>query len=362
MIKNKLDFKLINFAIITLIVFLMYQTGNLWIGLFNKIIQISIPFFIAFAVAYALNPFVEYLQKHKIPKTLAIFLTIAFVIGILAFFIVTVIPLLFGQLTSLFGAILTFIKKVSIDAEINLGPMQDSLSTSFNEIMLSLGKYVSNGAVNMIGVSLEYLSIALIAFSASIYFLVDMDKIRMYVKKYLRKKSRKMYTYVAILDNEMKHYLTGFVRVMLITVVEYTLAFTIIGHPNAILLGFLAMVANLIPYFGGMIINAVAAITAFVISPALFIKTVIVFVILSALDGYVINPYIYGKTNEVHPLIVIMAMFAGGILFGIVGIVISLPLAIIILTTFKYFKTDISDKIEDIKISNKKEKLKIKKN
>ena len=133
------------------------------------------------------------------------------------------------------------------------------------------------------------------------------------------------------------------------TLIEYTLVYTIIGHPNAILLGCLAMIANLIPYFGGMINNAVAAITAFVISPALFIKTVILFVILSIIDGNVINPLVYGKTNKVHPLVVIMSVFAGGALFGILGIIISLPFAIIIIATFKYFKDDVKDKIEDIK-------------
>ena len=69
---------------------------------------------------------------------------------------------------------------------------------------------------------------------------------------------------------------------------------------------------------------------------------------------YNINPLVYGKTNEVHPLVVILSVFAGGILFGIAGIVISLPLAIIIITTFKFFREDISYKIEDIKGSTKK--------
>ena len=138
---------------------------------------------------------------------------------------------------------------------------------------------------------------------------------------------------------------------MIISVFEYTIAYTIIGHPNAILLGSLAMIANLIPYFGGIINNVVAAVTAFVISPTLFFRTIIVFVVLSMVDGYVINPIVYGKTNKVHPLVVIMSVFAGGILFGILGIIISLPLAIIIITTIQYFKDDVKDKIEDIKDS-----------
>lgn len=354
MLKDKVNYKLVNIAIIALIIFLIYQTGNLWIGVTHKILKITTPFFIAFIVAYALHPFLEFLMNHKLPKALSILIVIALVIGIVVFIVVMVVPLLFSQLTSLFNGIIAFIKQISIDSEINFGPIQKSLSSSFNDIILSLGRYVSDGAVNVIGVSLGYISIAVISFSASLYFLSDMDMIRSSVKKYLKKKSRRMFKYVALLDEQMKLYLTGFIRIMLITVVEYTLAYTIIGHPNAVLLGFLAMIANLIPYFGGMITNVVAAITAFVISPALFIKTVITFFILSAVDGYLINPLVYGKTNEVHPLVVILSVFAGGILFGVAGIVISLPLAIIIITTFKFFREDINDKIEDIKGSSKK--------
>ena len=115
------------------------------------------------------------------------------------------------------------------------------------------------------------------------------------------------------------------------------------------------MISNLIPYFGGMLTNVVAAITAFVISPALFVKTIIAFAICSALDGYVINPLVYGKATEIHPVVVILSVFAGGILFGFLGIFISLPMAIFVITTYKFFKDDVWGKIEDIKENSKKE-------
>lgn len=354
MIKNKPDFKLVNFALMTLIIFLIYQTGHLWIGVTNTIIKILVPFFLAFVVAYALYPFLQYLMKRKIPKALAIVIVLTLIGGVIAFLGITVAPLLFNQLTSLFNGIIAFMKEVSVNYDINFGPLQETLTNSFNEIIMSLGKYVSNGAMNVIGVSMEYISIAFISFAAAIYFLIDMDKIRNYVKKSLKRKKNRSLRYVSSLDHEMKQYLTGFLRIMLISLVEYSLAYAIIGHPNALLLGVLAMVANLIPYFGGIIANVVAAVTAFVISPAMFIKTIIVFVILSWLDGYLINPLVYGKTNKIHPLVGIFAVFAGGILFGIAGIIISLPLAIIIITTYKFFKEDISDKIEDIKEGKKK--------
>ena len=146
---------------------------------------------------------------------------------------------------------------------------------------------------------------------------------------------------MALLDDEMRKYIVGFMKIVIISFFEYTLTYTLIGHPNALMLGTLAALGNLIPYFGGIITNVIAAITAFVISPALFIKTCIIFILFSAVDGYIINPFVYGNSNKVHPLVVIISVFAGGILLGVLGIVISLPVAILVIATFKYFKKDI---------------------
>lgn len=354
MLKNKLDFKLINFAIITLIIFLMYQTSEIWLGFAGIILKIITPLFFAFILAYVLHPYLKFLMDHKVPKSIAIIVVILTVLVILGLILGIAAPLLFSQLGSLFNGIISFIKEISLKFDLNFGTLQETLAGSFNQIIEKLGTIVSDGAANFIGVSIGYITIALISFSASIYILIDMDKIREEFGDFLYKKSKKAYRYVALLDEQMKNYLGGFFKIVLITVFEYSIAFLIIGHPNALLLGFLAALASLIPYFGGIITNCIAAVTAFVISPALFIRTIIAFVILSALDGYVINPLMYGKTNKVHPLVVILSVFVGGSLFGLVGVVLSLPVAIIMITTYKYFKEDISDKIEDMKIIKKK--------
>lgn len=360
MFKNKINYKLINTALFVLIIYLLYKTGLLWMGITNKLITIAGPFFFAFVIAYAFYPLLQFLKSKKVPKPIAIFCIIAIIIGVIAVVAVLVAPVLFNQLSSLFSSIISFLKEMSISYDWNVGPLQTSLSSTFNDIISSLGKYVSNGAVSIIGTSLNVISTILISFSAAIYFLIDMDKIRAGLSRHLRRKSRRAYLYVKTLDTEMKNYLTGFLKIVFITLVEYTFAFYVIGHPNAVLLGFLACVATLIPYFGGIITNCIAVITAFVVSPALFIRTIIAFFILSNIDGYIINPFVYGKTNQVHPIIVISSVFAGGILFGIIGIVISLPLAILLIATYKFYKEDMLEKLEDYK-ENVTEKEKKKK-
>lgn len=349
MLKDKLDYKLLNCAIIMFIIYLLYKTGNLWLGIIGKTWNLFFPFLLAFVIAYALYPIVSYLKTKGIPKLLSIIFIVIVLFTILIVSGVIVVPLLFNQLSNLFSSIMYFINELSFDSAINISGFEQTLSNSFNSIIEELGKFVSNGTVKIIGGSLSYLSTLLISFAAAMYFLADMENIRKKFKRFLNRHNKKLCRFVILLDKEMRSYLTGFVKIMIISLFEYSIAYTIIGHPNAILLGCLAIVAQLIPYFGGICNNIVAAVTAFVISPALFIKTIIVFIILSSIDGYVINPIVYGKTNKVHPLIVIMSVFIGGALFGVLGIVASLPTAIILIATYKFFEDDLKEKIEDFR-------------
>ena len=349
MLKNKLNYKLVNAALIVLIIFLLYQTGHLWMGITNKVLEIAMPFLFAFAFAYALHPFLKKMQEKRIPKGLGVVIIIALILALATLTIYLITTVMLSQVSSLFESITSFISSLQkTNFDFNLAGLEKSLSASFDTILANLGTYVSNGAINIIGSSLGILSQVFIIFASFIYFLIDMDSIREEIKFFFSKRSKKVYRYVRSLDHEMKKYLSGLVQIILITLVEYTLVYTIIGHPNAILLGFLAAVANLIPYFGGIAVNIVAAITAFVVSPSLLIRTIIAFAILSSVDSYVINPTVYGKTNSIHPLVTIIALFAGGILFGIMGVFISFPLAIIAMTTYKYFKDDIAHNIKKI--------------
>lgn len=341
MIKNKLDFKLVNIALLAVIVFFIYASSGLWMGLFNKIITIALPLLAGFVIAYALYPGVEYLIKHKIPKGLAVFLIIAAIIGIVVTVLILLVPMLAGQIVSLVDGLGVFIKNFSSDFHIDFGSLGDTLMNSLNQIIASVGKYVSDGAVKTINTSINVITNVVIALASSVYFLIDMDKIRASVKNYLSKKSKQVYNYVAALDYEIKKYLKGFMQIVFISFFEYVLVYYIVGHPNALLLGFLSALANFIPYFGGIIIQIVAALTAFVVSPSLFVKVLIAVFICSMIDTYLLNPFVYGKSNEVHPIIVITSVFAGGILFGFVGIIIALPLSILIITSIKFYKNNV---------------------
>lgn len=349
MFKDKLNFKLLNILIFAAIVYLFILTRDYWSSIASKATAVVVPFIIAFAIAYALYPLVKKLKNKGVGNGLSV----AFVsIAITAMFgglIAITIPMIYDQLIVLSKMVGEVISDLSTRLDINLGDFRANIDEILNGIIISLGKYVSDGTLDFLGRSLSFLTNFIIVYIVSIYFLVDMEKIRATVKKFMVKRRNRSFKYVRTIDRELGQYVRGLTLFMIIQFFEYSFLFWIIGHPNWLLLGILASVTTVVPYFGGLITNIIAVLLATVVSSKLFVGTLIICLIAPNIDGYIISPRVYGHTNKISALWTIFACFAGGVLFGIVGIMISLPLYIVINSTYQFFKADIYEKIDEMK-------------
>ena len=346
---KRTNYKLVNVLLILLIIYVLFLLRDLWGNVFIKLLAVLKPFIIAFAISYAFYPFLKFLQRKKIPKPVAIIIIVVATISFLAIIIYSLVPIFSEQLISLFSSIMTFLSDVSSKFDIDVSPIKTTLSDIFSKVTYNVGKYISDGAVSIVNSSINFISNLIIVFVCFIYFLIDMDKIRNNVEDYFRKKGKKTLNLVTKIDYETTQYFKGLFLTILIQFFEYTIIYYLVGHPNFLLLGVLSSVSTLIPYFGGFIVNVIALMIASVVSPTLFIFTLIIALVLPNIDGYIISPKIYGKTNNISPLLTIFAVFTGGVLGGFVGILIALPLTIILRTIYRHYKGDISKKIENIK-------------
>ena len=340
--------RLLSILIIVGIVYLLYLMRDLWGGLVLKLIAIFKPFIIGFVLAYAFYPFLKWMQK-KIPKWLGITIILLIVFGIIAYIIINIIPVFTNELADLLSGLMEFIKDVDKKFDVDLSSLEDALIKAFNKISKEFTDDIAVTGGKIINASINVISNFIISLVAFIYLLVDMDKIRDKIKKFFRLKTKKTYNLVREIDISCTSYFKGLFINVLIMFVEYTLLYKIIGHPNFLLLGIIAAFSPLIPYFGGIVMNLVAIITASVVSTKLLILSLIIMLIFPQIDGYLILPKIYGKTNKVPALVTIFAVFAGGVLGGFVGIVIALPIAIIIQTIYENYDEEISKKISNIK-------------
>ncbi len=345
----KINNKLINILVSLLIIYVLFLLKDLWGGVYTKIFSILKPFIIGFALAYALYPFLKYLQSKKIPKPIGIILIIILILGVITFIVVNIVPVFTNELVNLFQGLIQFIKDIDDKFGIDLSNLETTLLKTFNKISKDVANNLPTTSVALLNSSINFLSNLLISIVAFIYFLIDMDNIRFKIKKYFRTRPRKEYRLVKEIDLETTSYFKGLFINVFIQFVEYTILYKLIGHPNFLLLGIIAAFSPLIPYFGGIIMNLVALISASVVSTKLLILSLIICLIFPQLDGYLVIPKIYGKTNKVPPLLTIFAVFAGGVLGGMVGIIIALPLTIILLTIYRNYDEEISKKIDDIK-------------
>ena len=355
MFKNKINYNLVNLLLLMGIIYIVIITSGYWSGIIIKIFNIVLPFLIAFALAYVLHPFVIKLENKGVRRPLALGAVIFIFLLIIVTLLWITLPAIYDQLVAFSKNITTFLNDFSNRFDLDLGTYQDTITDTLNVLIKNVGSSISNGTIDILGKSVNFLTNAIIVLVVGIYFLIDMDKIRNFIKKNLFR-HKKGYAYVKALDDQMGNYLHGLAIFMLVQLVEYCLLFRIVGHPSWLLLGILACVTTVIPYFGGIFTNIIAVITASVISPSLFVATLIITLVFPNIDGYIISPHIYGKTNNINPVLVIFTAGVCSSLFGIIGIAIGLPLYLVIRTTWNFFHQDIKDYIED-KREAKKSKI-----
>lgn len=346
MYKDKLNYKLLNILILCTIVCLGIITFDYWVGIVTRIFNLVFPFLIAFIIAYALSPIVRKIESKGVRKNLAVAIVVVIIVAIFATLIGITIPVIYEQLINLSKSLGTIIGDISKTFDIDISQHQTTINTYLNNLIGDVGKYVSSGLFNFLSQSVNFFTKFMIIFIVSIYFLAEMENIRHTVKYFLKKQNKKLYQLIRNIDNELGHWLEGLCIFMAIQLVEYTFLFWVIGHPNWLLLGLLACITTVIPYFGGWITNIIAVVLASVVSPKLFVSTLIICLIFPNVDGYIISPRVYGKTNNVKPLWTLFAVTVMGGLLGLFGILFSLPTYLVLNCIFQFFKKDIQEKIE----------------
>ena len=326
MLKNKLDYKLVNFLLILLIILTIYQTRLLWINILNILENIIKPLLISIMISYVLNLYLRILNK-KFNKIISIIIFLITIISITYISFFKLMPPIIEELTESIKGITYLLKTLAIKYNINI---MDFI-TKLNKIDELLPK------INIIGNILKYISITLIVISISIYMFFDWNKI-INKTKIILNKNKKIYNYIKEMNTAIEKYTKSFLLLTLLNTIEYMLIFLIIRHPNYLLLGFLAGILSIIPIIGGITTNIVALLLAYITNYKLFIRTIIGILVLTILDGYIVSPLVYKKSNKIHPILSILAIYTSSKLLGLFGTILAMPILIIIISTYKYKK------------------------
>jgi AI-2 transport protein TqsA len=319
-------------AIITIGLFIFFYI--LFIGQ-----EILVPITFAWLLAILLNPIANFLQRKKVNKIVAIFLSIVLMIlvaaGILYFI---------GSQASKFAEMLPQLKQKSNE----LG--NDGLtwfSHTFNITTPKLTHWIQEqkaksmqGASGIVGATIGTVSgffVGLFLLPVYIFlFLFYKPLLLQFIAKLFSSEKHKV---VADVLNETKgliqNYLVGLLIEMAIVAAMNSAALMIIGIKYAILLGVIGAILNVIPYIGGIIAIALPMIMGLMTDdPISALYVFIAYALIQFVDNNFIVPKIVASKVKVNALISIVVVLIGGALWGVAGMFLSIPLIAILKVIF----------------------------
>lgn len=305
------------------------------------------PFAISAVLAYFGDPLVDRLEtvsiwRWKVGRTLAVIIVFVLMLSLLSVILLILIPLLADQVRVLVerlpqwiewfsGTVLPWLaSKVEFELkDFNPARFADMLKEHWREISsaaFNLIDFISRGGMAVATWLTHLVLIPVVTF----YLLRDWDLLVRGVHDLL---PRDMAGEISALATEVDEVLGAFFRgqlmVMLALGVIYSIGLSMVGIELAVLIGMGAGLLSIVPYLGsiiGVLVAAGAAVFQFQDGFHL-VMVLLVFALGQAVEGMVLTPKLVGDRIGLHPVTVIFAVLAGAQLFGLLGILLALPVA-----------------------------------
>ena len=314
--------------------------------------DVLIYIFLALVLTILGRPLMRLLSKIKIknwqfPNSLAAVLTIGVIIGVFFLLVLTLVPAVINDFQNLLSfdpdnlsaTIGGWLKESEIWLK-QKGILQrgDNLSTFVTSYVVNLLKDFS--FANLFGNAMSVLSAIIIGALAVLFMTFFSLKDNRVFFKLVRKVIPVSYrpSYDRILNasiQQISRYFMGVVMEMIIIGILEGLFCYICGVPNALLIGFLGGLLNVIPYVGpliggalGIIIAGTNLLVAGIMGPVLWwtaLKVVLVFVGCNLIDNFVLQPFIYGRSVQAHPLEIFIVILIGAHIGGVLGMILAVP-------------------------------------
>lgn len=317
---------------------------------------VLMPFFVAWVVAYLLYPLVRILHKYLRSRILAIFLTLVLAVGTIGGFVYMVIPPMVSEMGHLKDVALTYIQKGADSNAIPLS-VQEFLREHLNE--REVEKFLQNEDVvtaikntvprvwellwSTAGVIVNFAA-SLIGLLYLLFILTDYEK---YANSWITfvPPSKRAFAARLIADVEegMAGYFRGQALIALSNCVMFSIGFAIIGFPLPIALGCLIGAISFVPYLQvvGFLPAALLALLKAVETGQnfwwLLCLVAIVYIVVQVLQDTIFTPRIMGHIMGLPPAIILLSLSVWGYAFGIVGLILALPVTTLAISYYKRY-------------------------
>ncbi|MBR3920348.1 MAG: AI-2E family transporter [Oscillospiraceae bacterium] len=337
--------------------FLLYIAIVCWdniAGVLSAILAAAFPLLIGGAIAYVINIPMTFYEKHYFPKQkgkffavtrrpvcmTAAFLTVVAVVVLVVWLIIPklgeCVSVIVAKFPALFEKALLFAKSLDVMPEDIINSLseidwQSKLTDIIGTITSGVGNVVG-GVISVVAGVFSGLVTVVLSIIFSIYILAAKDSLKSggikILNRYASEKWNKRIKYVlSVLDECFHSYIVGQCTEALVLGVLCTLGMLVFGFPYALMIGALVAFTSLIPVAGAYIGAGVGAFMILTESPVQALLFLLFILVLQQLEGNIIYPKVVGTSIGLPGIWVLAAVTIGGGIFGILGMLLGVPIA-----------------------------------
>jgi len=280
-------------------------------------------FFIVLILAVTFSPIVKTWSKY-LGRTLSIIVLFLIIIVSIGAVFYLIIPPLVAQTAQLANNIPAYISRMNFDS---LRPYIPTIRNSLENLSSNLATIGTNIFSFTAGIIYGIFAILMI-FVLTFYMLADEVNIKKYILSLFAPEHRE--AGLAVIHKIAAIIGSWFRGQMLLCITIFVIDFiglSILGVPYALILALISGILEIIPTVGPIISGATAALVALTVSPWKALFVIIWYLAVQLLENVFLVPKIMQKAVGISPVIILLALFVGAKLMGIVGAILSVPLA-----------------------------------
>ena len=338
-----LDNKAITVFLVTLLmglnIFILSKISFIFSPVIEFLGVIMLPVILAGLLYYLLNPIVDWMEKHKINRLVAITIVFVLIAFLIIWGLAVAIPSLQHQVMAFVRNVPAYLKQadkfiddvvtkhISADFKPQIEEYTSNLSSQITDWASNFSSRAVNWAGNLISTTSQIVVAIIIMPFILFYLLRDGKNLKGYVTQFLPTKFRATFGQVMTdINSQLANYVRGQVTVAIIVALMFIVFFKFIGLRYGVTLGVIAGVLNLVPYLGSFLAMLPAlAIGVIAGGPVMLAKVIVIFIIEQTIEGRFVSPLVLGSQLSIHPITILFVLLTSGTMFGIWGVFLGIP-------------------------------------
>ena len=353
---KKFDFKFLNFLMyfgFSVIIFFLLKS----LGLMDKILESIValaPVFLGILICWISMPLANKLKKIGLSKNASAFISLIIIFGVIILAFSMLVPIFVNQLSSfikelpqIYNSIVEKVNPIFIEKLNMPNGIKNFQELVSKDIIKDNLDNILNYSISTFQSIINVLITIGTTIVVSFFMVKDMDKFKESIITFFSRnsKSSKRYKMLIEMDEVVMSYVKGTIIDSIVVGILTTIVCVILGLDYAIVFGILITVLNLIPYIGAIVSELVVALYALTVGGPIFaIITFICLFVVQIIDANILQPNIIAKSVNLHPVVVLGGLIVFNLIFGIIGMIIAMPILAIIKVYLEYkFNIEIND-------------------